>query len=109
MATESISHNQVVSPVSTDAVGIDKIEEIRRDFPALSQTVHGKPLVYLDNAASAQKPRAVLDAEMVFYRESYANVHRGLHYLSEKATRAYEAARTKVQRFINAAGCEERQ
>lgn len=83
------------------------IERIRQDFPALSQTVHGKPLVYLDSAASAQKPQAVLDAETKFYCESYSNVHRGVHYLSEKATRAYEDARIKVQGFIHAASSQE--
>ena len=67
------------------------VEAIRRDFPALSLQVHGKPLVYLDNAASAQKPKAMLDALMKAYTEEYANVHRGLHYLANAATAAYEA------------------
>jgi cysteine desulfurase / selenocysteine lyase len=78
------------------------VETIRRDFPILAREVYGKPLVYLDNAASAQKPKAVLDALARAYGEEYANVHRGLHFLSNAATDAYERARRTVQRFINA-------
>ena len=78
------------------------VEAIRRDFPAMSLKVHGKPLVYLDNAASAQKPQAMLDALMKSYREEYANVHRGLHYLANAATDAYEGARTRIAKFLNA-------
>ncbi|MEE8137962.1 MAG: cysteine desulfurase [Thermoanaerobaculia bacterium] len=78
------------------------IERVRRDFPALELRVRGKPLVYLDSAASAQKPVAVLEAVERCYREYYSNVHRGAHYLSHKATEAYEGARGKVQRFLNA-------
>ena len=78
------------------------VEAIRRDFPALSLQVYGKPLVYLDNAASAQKPQAMLDALMKAYREEYSNVHRGLHYLANAATDAYEGARTRVAKFLNA-------
>ena len=78
------------------------VEAIRRDFPALSLKVHGKPLVYLDNAASAQKPQAMLDALMKSYREEYANVHRGLHHLANAATDAYEGARARVAKFLNA-------
>ena len=78
------------------------VEAIRRDFPALSLTPYGKPLVYLDSAASAQKPEAVIEAEARCYRESYANVHRGVHYLSTKATAAYEDARRNVARFMGA-------
>jgi cysteine desulfurase / selenocysteine lyase len=76
------------------------VEAIRRDFPALHQTVHGKPLVYLDNAATAQKPRAVLEATQRAYAQDCANVHRGVHALGERATRAYEEARKKVARFL---------
>jgi cysteine desulfurase / selenocysteine lyase len=83
------------------------VELVRRDFPALSLEVHGKPLVYLDNAASAQKPNAVLDALMKAYREEYANVHRGLHHLANAATAAYEGARTRVARFLNAPAPEQ--
>ncbi|MEQ9399629.1 MAG: cysteine desulfurase [Longimicrobiales bacterium] len=79
------------------------IASIRRDFPALAQEVNGKPLVYLDNAATSQKPRAVLDAQDAYYERDNANVHRGIHELSRRATEAYEEARTKVARFINAA------
>ena len=78
------------------------IEAIRADFPILSREVHGKPLVYLDNGASAQKPRAVIDAVSHAYEHEYANVHRGLHYLSNAATDAYEAARGKVRAYLNA-------
>ena len=76
---------------------------LRRDFPILARRVHGKPLVYLDNAASAQKPKAVLDAMRNFATSEYANVHRGVHYLSGAATERYEEARRRVQRFLNAA------
>jgi cysteine desulfurase/selenocysteine lyase len=75
----------------------------RSDFPILHQTVHGKPLVYLDNAATAQKPRSVIDALVRFYERDNSNVHRGLHALSMRATDAYEGARTRVAQFINAA------
>lgn len=74
----------------------------RDDFPALRQSVHGKPLVYLDNAATTHKPDAVIEAEAAFYRRDNANVHRGVHLLSQRATDAYEAAREKVRHFINA-------
>jgi len=80
---------------------------LRRDFPILGQTVHGHPLVYLDNAASAQKPRAVMAAEERAYSEFYANIHRGVHSLSMKATDAYEAARVKAQHFMGAASVKE--
>jgi cysteine desulfurase/selenocysteine lyase len=78
------------------------VEAIRRDFPILSREVYGKPLVYLDNAASAQKPRAVLERMRQAMEEDYANVHRGLHYLSNTSTQAFEDARESVRRFINA-------
>lgn len=78
------------------------IEKIRSDFPALSLEVHGKPLVYLDNGASAQKPRQVIDTITRSYESEYANVHRGLHYLSNLATDNYEAARGTIQGFLNA-------
>ncbi|URK87699.1 cysteine desulfurase [Rhizobium sp. RCAM05350] len=78
------------------------VEAIRRDFPILSRTVYGKPLVYLDNGASAQKPQAVIDAVSHAYSNEYANVHRGLHFLSNAATDAYEGAREKVRQFLNA-------
>ncbi len=75
---------------------------IRRDFPILGTTVNGRPLVYLDNGASAQKPRAVIDAIRGVYESGYANIHRGVHYLSQHATERFEAARATVARFLNA-------
>ncbi len=78
------------------------VNRIREDFPALALEVYGKPLVYLDNAASAQKPRAVLDRLERAYTAEYSNVHRGLHYLANAATEAYEGAREKVRAFLNA-------
>ena len=81
--------------------------KIREDFPILSRAIHGKPLVYLDSAASAQKPRQVLDALMAAYSDTYSNVHRGLHFLSEASTDAYEAVRGKVASFIGAASGDE--
>jgi len=87
--------------------GAYDVQAIRRDFPILSRTVHGKPLVYLDNGASAQKPQAMLDAVTKAYSEEYANVHRGLHYLSNVATDAYETSRETVRRFLNAGSVDE--
>jgi cysteine desulfurase/selenocysteine lyase len=83
------------------------VAKIRADFPALAMQVYGKPLVYLDNAASAQKPKQVLDRLHKAYTEQYANVHRGLHYLANEATEAYEGARESVRAFLNAGRTEE--
>ncbi|MEM1284167.1 MAG: cysteine desulfurase [Pseudomonadota bacterium] len=83
------------------------VNAVRADFPALAMQVNGKPLVYLDNAASAQKPNQVIDGVADFYRTSYANVHRGLHHLSTAATAAYEDARGKVATFLGAGSAEE--
>jgi cysteine desulfurase/selenocysteine lyase len=83
------------------------VSAIRRDFPILSRQVNGKPLVYLDNGASAQKPQVVIDAVTTAYSHEYANVHRGLHYLSNLATDKYEAVRGKVARFLNAGSEDE--
>src|SRR5690348_15493705 len=83
------------------------VRKVRDDFPILKQKVHGKPLVYLDNAATTQKPRAVLDALQRYYAADNANIHRGVHVLAERATRAYEEARAKVQHFLNAAEARE--
>ncbi|MBI1785600.1 aminotransferase class V-fold PLP-dependent enzyme, partial [Candidatus Sumerlaeota bacterium] len=80
-----------------------EVETIRADFPILSRLVHGKPLVYLDNAATTQKPRSVIETIKRYYEEENANIHRGVHYLSQKATDAYEAARKKIQRFLGSA------
>jgi len=78
------------------------VERIRKDFPILERTVDGHPLVYLDSAASSQKPRAVLDAMTAYYEQHHANVHRGIHRLAEEATEAYESSRTTVARYVNA-------
>ena len=79
------------------------VEKVRKDFPILEQEVRGRPLVYLDSAATGQKPRAVIEAVRSYYLQDNSNVHRGVHFLSERATEAYEEARGKVQRFIHAA------
>ncbi len=83
------------------------VEAIRRDFPILGREVYGKPLVYLDNAASAQKPEVVIEAMSQLMRENYSNVHRGLHYLANASTEAYEGARESARRFLNAAHLDE--
>ena len=83
------------------------VARLREDFPILHRSVHGKPLVYLDNAATSQKPQCVIDSEARYYAELNANIHRGVHALSQQATDAYEAARDTVRRFINAARREE--
>jgi cysteine desulfurase/selenocysteine lyase len=90
----------------TPATAYD-VEAVRRDFPILSAKIYGKPLVYLDNAASAQKPRAVIEAEQKVYESLYANIHRGVHWLSVHATDAYDAAREKARVFLNAAEVRE--
>jgi cysteine desulfurase/selenocysteine lyase len=84
-----------------------EVAKIREDFPILSETIHGKPLVYLDNAASAQKPRSVLDAVRQVYEHDYANVHRGVHTLSQRATDLFEGSREKIRAFINARDIKE--
>jgi cysteine desulfurase / selenocysteine lyase len=95
-----------VSAAEPSAPALD-VERVKRDFPILARPIHGKPLVYLDSAATSQKPRAVIDAVARFYLEDNANVHRGVHLLSERATKAYEDAREKVRRFLNAADARE--
>ena len=92
-----------VAPV---VAGLD-VGRVREEFPALKQLVHGKPLVYLDNAATTQKPQFVIDAITHFYQEDCSNIHRGVHLLSERATKAYEDVRLAVQRFIHAADSTE--
>lgn len=92
--------------IQPEAYGLD-VAQIRRDFPILNETIHGKPLVYFDNAASTQKPRVVIDCIRQVYEHDYANVHRGVHTLSQRATDLFEAARDKVRAFINAAKAEE--
>jgi cysteine desulfurase/selenocysteine lyase len=83
------------------------VERIRADFPVLRQTVNGKPLVYLDNAASSQVPQIVIDRGSTYLEQEHSNIHRGVHYLSQKATTAYEGARERVKRFINATDAKE--
>jgi cysteine desulfurase/selenocysteine lyase len=83
------------------------VEKIRKDFPVLAQTVNGKPLVYLDNSASSQVPQLVIDRTSKYVSEEHSNIHRGVHYLSQHATTAYEAAREKIKRFINAKEAKE--
>jgi len=83
------------------------VERIRAEFPILSRSVYGKPLIYLDNANTTQKPRVVIDAIRRYYEEENANIHRGTHWLSEKATEAYEGAREKVARFLGATSPKE--
>jgi cysteine desulfurase/selenocysteine lyase len=96
----------VASGSRTAAARFD-VARVRAEFPILATRVHGKPLVYLDNAATTQKPRAVLDAVLGYYMTENANIHRGVHYLSQQATEAYEGAREKVARFLNAGSIRE--
>jgi cysteine desulfurase / selenocysteine lyase len=93
----------IVNPTkSTTSSDVWNVERIRADFPVLHQTVNGKPLIYLDNSASSQVPQVVIDRGSVYLEQEHSNIHRGVHYLSQKATTAYEGAREKVKRFINA-------
>jgi cysteine desulfurase/selenocysteine lyase len=94
----------MTSPATHAAFDVAKVRE---DFPALAQKIHGKPLVYLDNAATSQKPRAVIAAIVKFYEEDCANIHRGVHELSQRSTKAYEQTRAKVKRFLNAHSTKE--
>jgi cysteine desulfurase/selenocysteine lyase len=96
-----------VTHEKTQLIGARSVEDVRADFPLLDRTVNGRPLAYLDNAATSQKPRAVLDAIRVYYEHGNANVHRALHTLGEEATAAYEEARGKVQRLLNARSSRE--
>jgi cysteine desulfurase/selenocysteine lyase len=96
------NHRASTAPCRECLVGFGA-EKIRQDFPALGTKVHGKPLVYLDSAATTQKPKAVLDALLRYYAEENANVHRGVHLLSQVATQAYESGRTRIRQFLNAA------
>lgn len=90
----------------TPSAGLD-VAAIRRDFPVLEQTINGRPLVYLDNAASSQRPRQVIEAISSYYERDHANVHRGVHTLSQRATDAFEGARDVVRRFVNARATQE--
>lgn len=95
------------TPVTVASAKAFDVERIREDFPVLRQTVNGKPLVYLDNAASSQVPQVVIDRGSIYLEDEHSNIHRGVHYLSQKATTAYEGAREKVKRFINARDVKE--
>ena len=95
------------TPHEIGVAGGFNVQKVRKDFPVLQQKVHGKPLVYLDNAATTQKPLAVLDALEHYYRHDNSNIHRGVHALSERATEAYERARVAAQKFLNAADSKE--
>lgn len=95
--------SKVTSIEESTPIGAEwDVERIRADFPVLRQTVNGKPLVYLDNGASAQVPQVVIDRGSLYLEQEHSNIHRGVHYLSQRATTAYEGAREKVKRFINA-------
>ena len=95
------------APAGNLAASSFDVERVRADFPILSRSVHGKPLAFLDSGASAQKPRAVIDAIARCYEAEYANIHRGVYELSAKATEAYEGARVRVQQFVNARSASE--
>ncbi len=96
----------MASPIQASPSVLD-VDRVRQDFPILQRTVHGKPLVYLDSAATTQKPRQVLDALAQFYAHGNANIHRGVYLLSEEATAAYDGARARLQRFVNARSSRE--
>ena len=109
-AVEAIDAASVSDPPAfapATSVSEEQARRWREDFPILRQRVHGKPLVYLDSAATSQKPESVIEAESNYYRTLNANIHRGVHTLSQRATDAFEATREKVRNFINAANCEE--
>ena len=93
-----------MSTLSSEITAGFDVERVREDFPVLKQTVHGKPLVYLDSAATAQKPSCVVDAIRHFHEVDCANIHRGVHELSQRSTAAYEETRTKTKNFLNSRG-----
>ena len=103
--TSALAERPVISGVS-DTSPYD-VWKVRQDFPILHRCVHGKPLVYLDNAATTQKPVLVLDAMAEYYADYNANIHRSSHLLAELATRGYEGARVKIKDFLNAADAHE--
>jgi cysteine desulfurase/selenocysteine lyase len=107
MAITHANTARVADTPPTTGLSPKEVQRIREDFPVLQQTVYGKPLIYLDNAATSQKPRQVLEAIERFYMKECSNVHRGVHRLSELATEDYEKARTKAQRFLGAAESRE--
>jgi len=101
------THESILAPARESMARAFDVRRIREDFPILKQKVHGKPLIYLDNAATSQKPEKVIEAILRFYLHDCANVHRGVHLLSERATLVYENARTRVQQFLNASDSRE--
>src|SRR6516164_8211904 len=105
-SSEPFSRSSMSTLPKEAIIGFD-VEALREDFPVLKQTVHGKPLVYLDSAATAQKPTVVVDAIRHFHEVDCANIHRGVHELSQRSTAAYEETRTKVRRFLRAKSNEE--
>src|SRR4051794_17692697 len=96
-----------MSSLSSQVSTTFDVERIREDFPVLKQTIHGKPLVYLDSAATSQKPSAVVDAIRHFHEVDCANIHRGVHELSQRSTAAYEETRTKAKGFLNSRSTDE--
>src|SRR5437764_9846143 len=96
-----------MSTLTSQVLAPFNVEKIREDFPVLKQNIHGKPLVYLDSAATAQKPFAVIDAIRRFHEVDCANIHRGVHELSQRSTAAYEETRSKARRFVNARTTDE--
>ena len=101
------THEAIQAPPRESSTPVFDVRRIREDFPILKERVHGKPLVYLDNAATSQKPAEVIEAILRFYTQDCSNVHRGVHLLSERATEAYEGTRSKIQRFLNASDSRE--
>ena len=106
MAVKTVAETTAAGPRYSNLPAYD-VQKVRADFPILSREVHGKPLVFLDSGASAQKPRAVIDAISAVYEGEYANIHRGVHYLSVRATELYDEAREKVRAYLNAGKASE--
>ena len=102
-----MSNLQIEIPITMTEERPNSIAGCRHHFPLLHERVNGNQIIYLDNAATSQKPQVVIDATMRYYQSENSNIHRGVHYLSEKATEAYEKVRDKVREFLNAAYREE--
>src|SRR5712692_9406222 len=102
MSIQKMAIAEELIAIKPKPVEVWDVERIRKDFPVLSQTVHGNPLVYLDNAASSQVPQMVIERGSQYLKHVHSNIHRGVHYLSMSASNAYAGAREKVKRFINA-------
>src|SRR5947208_8462464 len=107
MRSSAFCSRNSMSSLSSQVSTTFDVEQIRQDFPVLKQTIHGKPLVYLDSAATAQKPFAVIDAIRKFHEVDCANIHRGVHELSQRSTAAYEETRAKAKRFLNSRSKQE--